>query len=189
MPSDRRTGWLGGSWRIGLRNPFDPSRPLGEIALSDRGLGTSGTAFQRFEADGRIYGHIVDPRTGEPPEHGPASVSVLAPTAAEADALSTAFYLMGPAATSHFLADRPDVGAIFVMDGDADRPPRLVLLNVSRPRVPARSRRPPGRRVLLISPPSEQELSPGRPPTLLPRLLRRTVPDPPAHGDRLALLL
>ena len=124
-------GLLGGPWRIGLRNPFDPSRPLGEIALRDRGLGTSGAAFQQFESGGRLYGHILDPRTGEPPEHGPASVSVLAPTAAEADALSTAFYLMGPSATSEFLSERPDVGAIFVMDADGHRPPRLVLLNVA----------------------------------------------------------
>jgi FAD:protein FMN transferase len=124
-------GLLGGYWRVCLRNPFDPSRPLGEIALRDRGLGTSGSAFQRFEADGRSYGHIIDPRTGEPPERGPASVSVLAPTAAEADALSTAFYLMGPAASSDYLAGQPEVGAIFVMDADEVRPPRLILLNVS----------------------------------------------------------
>ena len=62
-------------------------------------MGTSGTAFQRFEADGRVYGHILDPRTGEP-ALGPASVTVLAPTAAEADALSTAFYLLGPEAAA-----------------------------------------------------------------------------------------
>lgn len=140
-------GLVGGPWRIGLRNPFDPSRPLGEIALRDRGLGTSGAVFQQFESGGRCYGHILDPRTGEPPEHGPASVSVLAPTAAEADALSTAFYLMGPAATSDFLSQRPDVGAIFLMDADGHRPPRLVLLNV-----PDRDFRPdPGVRLAISS--------------------------------------
>ena len=124
-------GLIGEGWRVGLRNPFDPSRPLGEIVLHDRGLGTSGSAFQRFESGGRVYGHILDPRTGEPPELAPASVSVLAPSAAEADALSTAFTLLGPVATSEFLADRPEVGAIFVMNADGSRPPRLVLLNVT----------------------------------------------------------
>ncbi len=53
-------------------------------------------------------------RTGEPPADGPASVTVLAPTAAEADALSTAFYLLGPEGSAGFLADRPDVAALFV---------------------------------------------------------------------------
>jgi len=125
-PPDR----LGGRWPLALRNPFDPSRPLGTIRLRDRALGTSGAAFQQFEEGGRLYGHILDPRTGEPPERGPASVSVLAPTAAEADALSTAFYLLGPEETSTYLKDRPEIAAIFVLDAEGDRPPRLVLRNV-----------------------------------------------------------
>jgi thiamine biosynthesis lipoprotein len=109
-------GRLGGRWEIALRNPLDPERPLGVVRLRNRGLGTSGAAFQRFEAGGRVYGHIIDPRTGEPPADGPASVTVLAPTAAEADALSTALYLLGPDAAAPLLASRPDVGAIFVTD-------------------------------------------------------------------------
>ena len=51
----------------------EPESPLGVLRLRNRGMGTSGTAFQRFEADGRVYGHILDPRTGEPAE-GPATV-------------------------------------------------------------------------------------------------------------------
>ena len=123
-------GTIAGAWRVGLRNPFDPSRPLGEIALRNRGLGTSGLAFQSFEVDGQVYGHILDPRTGIPPRSDCASVSVLAETAAEADALSTAFFVMDPASRDHFLSDRPDVAAIFVLHGDSRRPPRLVLRNV-----------------------------------------------------------
>ena len=69
-------------------------------------MGTSGAAFQRFEAGGRVYGHILDPRTGEP-AIGPASVTVLAPTAAEADALSTAFYLLGPEAAAAYVGEPP----------------------------------------------------------------------------------
>jgi len=57
-------------------------------------------------------------------------VSVLAPTAAEADALSTAFYLLGPEETSSYLKERPEIAAIFVLDAEGDRPPRLVLRNV-----------------------------------------------------------
>jgi thiamine biosynthesis lipoprotein len=118
-------GAFGGRWEVALRNPFDPAKPLGTICLRNRGLGTSGAAFQQFEANGRIYGHILDPRTGEP-ALGPASVTVLAPSAAEADALSTAFYLLGPDATAEFLGSRPEVGAIFV-DSDAEGPRVHVL--------------------------------------------------------------
>ena len=123
-------GTLAGRWRVSLRNPFDPEAPLGQFALKNRGLGTSGAAFQQFEDGGRAYGHILDPRTGEPPESGPASVTVLAPSAAEADALSTAFYLLGPEATAKLLAARPEIGAVFVLDADDLALRRVVTLNV-----------------------------------------------------------
>jgi FAD:protein FMN transferase len=117
-------GRFGGRWEIALRNPFDPETPLGILRLRNRGMGTSGTAFQKFESGGRVYGHILDPRTGEP-ALGPASVTVLAPTAAEADALSTAFYLLGSDAAAEFVRNHPDVGAVFVEEGPADGSPRV----------------------------------------------------------------
>jgi thiamine biosynthesis lipoprotein len=121
---------LAGRWEIALRNPFDPANPLGVIRLRNRGLGTSGASFQRFEEGGRLYGHILDPRTGEPPDAGPASVTVIAPTAAEADALSTAFYLLGPVASAEYLRRHPGLGAIIVEDGPADVPPRVVTIGL-----------------------------------------------------------
>lgn len=121
---------LAGRWTISLRNPFDPDRPLGSFRLKDRGLGTSGAAFQQFEEGGRLYGHILDPRTGEPAMEGPASVSVLAPTAADADALSTGFYLIGLDATMEYLAQKPEIGAIFVLEEPETRCRRLVTVNV-----------------------------------------------------------
>ncbi len=123
-------GCFGGRWEIALRNPFDATRPLGRLRLRNRGLGTSGAAFQRFEANGRTYGHILDPRTGAPAD-GPASVTVLAPTAAEADALSTAFYLLEPEAVAAYLSDRPDVGAVFVQESKAKRSPRVLTFGLT----------------------------------------------------------
>jgi thiamine biosynthesis lipoprotein len=122
---------FGGRWQVALRDPFDPESPLGTIHLRNRGMGTSGTAFQRFEANGRTYGHILDPRTGEPPADGPASVTVLAPTAAEADALSTAFYLLGPEGSASLLAGRPDIGALFVSRPDSGGLPRVETFNLT----------------------------------------------------------
>jgi thiamine biosynthesis lipoprotein len=123
---------FGGRWQVALRDPFLPDLPLGTIHLRNRGMGTSGTAFQRFEAHGRVYGHILDPRTGEPaPDDGPASVTVLAPTAAEADALSTALFLLGPERAAAFLAGRPDVAALFVSRPDPEAPPRVETFNLT----------------------------------------------------------
>jgi thiamine biosynthesis lipoprotein len=121
---------LGGRWEVTLHNPNAPNRPLGTFRLRDRGLGTSGASFQQFEEGGRRFGHILDPRTGEPPRNGPASVTVLAPTAAEADALSTAFYLLGPVAAAELVERRPEVSALFVEPSPSDAPPRLVALNL-----------------------------------------------------------
>jgi thiamine biosynthesis lipoprotein len=122
---------LGGRWEVALRNPFDPSTPLGTIRLRNRALGTSGAAFQRFESNGRTYGHILDPRTGEPPVSTLASVTVLAPTAADADALSTAFYLLGPEGAARYIADHPQVGVIFVEQPRGDGRPRVHVLGLT----------------------------------------------------------
>lgn len=117
---------FGGRWSIAVRNPLDPETPVGTIRLRNRGMGTSGAAFQRFEEGGRVYGHLIDPRTGEPPEDGPLSVTVLAPTAAEADALSTAFYLLGPDAAASYVAEHPEVGVLFLLRGDDPARPDVV---------------------------------------------------------------
>jgi thiamine biosynthesis lipoprotein len=105
---------LVGGWPISLRNPFNAECPLGTLFLRNRALGTSGAAFQHFEAGGRTYSHILDPRTGEPATGGSASVTVLAPTAALADALSTAFFLLGPEESAKYAARHPGVAAVFV---------------------------------------------------------------------------
>jgi thiamine biosynthesis lipoprotein len=123
-------GQLGGRWEIALRNPFQPEAPLGMLRLRNRGLGTSGAAFQQFEVNGRVYGHIIDPRVGEP-ALGPASVTVLAPTAALADALSTAFYLLGPEEAGAYVAKHPEVGVVTVMAGPDERNPRVCVFGLS----------------------------------------------------------
>ena len=137
-------GRFGDRWEVALHNPFDSESPLGLIRIRNRGMGTSGASFQRFESGGRVFGHILDPRTGAPAD-GPASVTVLAPTAAEADALSTAFYLLGRAGTLPYLENHPEIAAIFVEESRAGESPRITTFGLDRDefeRLPAgRSRR------------------------------------------------
>jgi thiamine biosynthesis lipoprotein len=123
-------GRFGDRWEIAVRNPLRPESPLGVVRLRNRGLGTSGTDFQKFEAAGRVFGHILDPRTGEP-ALGPAGVTVLAPTAADADALSTAFYLLGAEAAANYVSEHPEVGALFVEEGPADGSPKVTVLGLT----------------------------------------------------------
>jgi thiamine biosynthesis lipoprotein len=102
------TGWL-----VALQHPFDASRQVARLRLRDLALGTSGATVQYFEADGRRFGHILDPRSGWPAA-GQVCVSVVAATAAQADALSTAFFISGPDQARAYCARHPEVGAVLV---------------------------------------------------------------------------
>ena len=100
-------------WEVGVRHPGHPERRLGTIRLCNRALGTSGSQFQSFRHEGRRYGHILDPRTGQPAE-GVLSATVVAPTAALADALSTALFVMGARQSLDYCRAHPEIGAVLV---------------------------------------------------------------------------
>lgn len=100
-------------WSIGLRHPLEPEQRIAEFHLRNRALGTAGGATQFFEIEGKKFGHILDPRTGWPAT-GTYTSTVLAPTAAEADALATAFYVGGVEGTADFCSNRPEVGAVLI---------------------------------------------------------------------------
>ena len=76
---------------------------LAEFVLCDQALGTSGSGTQFFHYQGKRYGHIIDPRSGWPAEQV-LSATVIAPTAEQADALSTAFYVLGLEPARHYCA-------------------------------------------------------------------------------------
>jgi thiamine biosynthesis lipoprotein len=100
-------------WPIAIRHPLFPNRELATILLKDRGMSTSGSAVQFFRVGDRRYGHLLDPRTGWPAE-GILSVTVLAPTAALAEALSTAFFVAGVEKAREYCHNYPDVTALIV---------------------------------------------------------------------------
>lgn len=100
-------------WTVGLRHPLRPDRRVAALRLQDRALGTSGGAFQSFCHQGRRLSHVIDPRTGRPAE-GVLSATVLAPSAALADALATAFFVMGPEAAGVYCQDHPEIAAVLI---------------------------------------------------------------------------
>jgi len=110
-----RSGYRG--WTVTLRNPLRPEQRLREIVLHNAALGTSGSGTQFFYHQGRRYGHLIDPRSGFPAE-AVLSATVVAPTAAEADALATAFYVMGWEATAEYCGRHPHIGALLVLPGE-----------------------------------------------------------------------
>jgi thiamine biosynthesis lipoprotein len=107
----------GQGYLVGLRDPGDHERRLGTVRLTNAALGVSGVGEQSFAADGRRFGHILDPRTGWPVE-GRAFAAVVAPTAALADALATAFFVGGRDVAEQYVKDHTEVSAL-VMDMDS----------------------------------------------------------------------
>lgn len=104
-------GWPG--WPVGLQHPLLPMRQLGTLLLTDRGWSTSGSNVQYFEFEGRKYGHLLDPRSGWPAE-SLLMATVLAPTAEQAEALSTAFFVLGVEKTLEYCHNHSDVAAVLV---------------------------------------------------------------------------
>lgn len=102
-----------GGWPVGVRNPLFPKERLATILLRNQGMSTSGAGIQFFRHEGKRYGHILDPRTGLPAENV-LSVTVLAPSAALADALSTAFFVMGLEKTREYCDNYPDIGVLLI---------------------------------------------------------------------------
>jgi thiamine biosynthesis lipoprotein len=113
-------GWGGEAWELALR---PRGEGLGLLRLRDAALGTSDAGEQHFDARGKRYGRVLDPRTGWPAE-GVRSAGVVASEAAVADALSTAFLVGGPALAAPFCATRPGTMALLVTDAR----PRQILV-------------------------------------------------------------
>lgn len=84
----------GSGWLCGIRNPLLAHRRLATLRLCDQALSTSGNGAQWYRVGDRRIGHLFDPRTGQPVDHA-LSVSVVAPDGGLAEALSTAFFVMG----------------------------------------------------------------------------------------------
>ena len=101
-------------WTIGVAHPMYHERRLAEITLRNQSLGTSGTQKQFFIHKGRRFGHIFDPRTGYPTEKT-LMITVIADTAAEADALSTAFFVMTPDDVEKYRSTHAGISVLMVL--------------------------------------------------------------------------
>ena len=112
-------GGKGRGWPVDLR-PRLASRRVGRLWIKNGAVGTSGAGEQFIEVDGQRYGHVIDPRTGQPAE-GVLGASVITGDAASADALSTAFLIGGPELASRYCEAHPDVLAVLVRDDLGER--------------------------------------------------------------------
>jgi thiamine biosynthesis lipoprotein len=85
-----------GAWLIGLEDPKNAGHCWASVAVTGHAVATSGDYLRHFVRGGRRYGHIVDPRDGQPVNNQCLSVSVIAPTCTLAGILSTTAFILGP---------------------------------------------------------------------------------------------
>ena len=102
-------------WVIAIEKPILYGRAVAElVSPRNAAMATSGDYRNYFEEGGIRYSHVIDPRTGRPIDHTTASVSIIADTCAEADALATAMLVLG-SKQGIALAKKHDIAAYFVV--------------------------------------------------------------------------
>ena len=112
-----------GLWRIGINKPVDDSLAVNQdlqtiLEISDLGLATSGNYRNYYYKDGKKYAHTIDPRTGYPVQHSILSSTVIAKDCMTADALATAFMVMGLEEAEAFCKANPEIDAYFIYSGE-----------------------------------------------------------------------
>lgn len=114
----------GESWKVGIERPAENKYSAQEIetaiGLQNASVVTSGSYRKYYEKEGVRYSHTIDPATGRPVSHTLLSASVVSSTAWYADAMATAFMVMGLERAKQFIASHPDntdiQAAFFIYD-------------------------------------------------------------------------
>ncbi len=108
----------GSSWKVGVEQPKDGAE-YGEsmsaiLRIENKGLATSGNYRKYYEMKGEKFSHTISPKDGYPVRKNLLSATVIANSAAEADAYATTFMVIGLEKTKEFLSGRPDLGALLI---------------------------------------------------------------------------
>ena len=111
----------GGGWNVGIQIPStDNKRIFRQVNLINQCLSTSGDYNNILSFEGKVYSHLINPLTGVALERRSSSVSVLAGNSVTADALATAFMILGKE-KGLALASRLKVEALFIWKGNEDK--------------------------------------------------------------------
>lgn len=81
-------------WRVQIKDPHDEFKAVAEVTLKNESLSTSGSYEKFFMAEGKIWSHIMDPRTGYPAQ-GTLSVSVIAPLTLDSEVWAKPYFILG----------------------------------------------------------------------------------------------
>ncbi len=121
----------GSPWNIGIRDPLHPRQaPVAVLSARDTAIITSG-GYERYKViNGVRYSHFFDPRTGMPVQSDLLSATLVTPDGSVADALATAFMIMGSEGAIKFLRDNPELGAVLIRRGTGENAELLATRNL-----------------------------------------------------------
>jgi FAD:protein FMN transferase len=106
---DRR----GRPWMVAIRDPWDLSKVVTLMPLSNEAISTSGDYYRGFVQHGVLYDHILSPFTGHSAQLV-RSASVIAPTATQTDGMSKTAFVLGPQKTLALINSMPQYDAVFI---------------------------------------------------------------------------
>lgn len=107
----------GEPWRVGIRDPREPSQLIGAVPLAFGSAVTSGVYERCFTApDGTFYHHILDPRTGMPVETDVAGVTVICEKSIDAEGFSTTLLALGLERGLALARRHPEISQAFFID-------------------------------------------------------------------------
>ncbi|MBZ7272198.1 FAD:protein FMN transferase ApbE [Klebsiella grimontii] len=109
----------GQPWRVAIQKPTDRENAVQAIVdINGHGISTSGSYRNYYELDGKRISHVIDPQTGRPIDHKLVSVTVIAPTALEADGWDTGLMVLGPEKAQDVVREQGLAVYMIVKEGD-----------------------------------------------------------------------
>ena len=116
----------GNPWGIGITKPADDSLSVNQelqtvLRLTNCAIATSGNYRNFYYKDGVKYAHTIDPRTGYPVQHSLLSATVIANNCMRADALATAFMVLGADSAIAYCERHPEIEGYFIVAADSGR--------------------------------------------------------------------
>ena len=106
----------GSKWNVGIADPLDTQSVKASLSITDKTIVTSGNYERYFEQDGMRYHHILDANTGYPSDSGLISTTILTSNSIDADALSTATYVLGEEKALQVIEEIADCEAVFIRE-------------------------------------------------------------------------
>jgi Membrane-associated lipoprotein involved in thiamine biosynthesis len=109
----------GQPWRVAIQKPTDKENAVQAIVdINGHGISTSGSYRNYYELEGKRISHVIDPASGEPIQHKLVSVTVISPTALEADGWDTGLMVLGPEKAKEVAREQGLAIYMIIKDGD-----------------------------------------------------------------------